>query len=328
MLRLVTAFTFMLSLAPSAFAIDGDVMLTISVLKQDDNRVQLEIRTNLPAGTNLVLTVEEQMEGGFLEQSKCIVSDDGIFESETFGVKARLKDGLYFARASMPIPQVQPDHVKLIIGPNGENLKGSLVENGSFGITVSQSKAFSIGVNADEAQAARQNEADAASAALKRKTCVLLQELLTFKDEPELKEYGFASGGPYRKWFESVDALRSSTPRGARHPIPFKVRCAPNDLLVIGLDFMQQGDTDFTRERLPELKSWIGYEDFLKSDVTTRTSKPKSRTWHDVTGKFRVDATLVKKTRTHVSLRRSDGKVIHVPIEKLSAADREYASRQ
>ncbi|WP_442511801.1 SHD1 domain-containing protein [Novipirellula sp. SH528] len=157
---------------------------------------------------------------------------------------------------------------------------------------------------------------------------MLLQQLLKFKDEPKFKEYGFAIGGPYNKWLKSVESLRDSTPTGLRSPIPFEVRTTPSDLLIIGMDFMREGETDFTRRRLPELKDRIGYAAFLNPKPTEETAKPKTRTWHDLTGKYSVDATLVKKTETHVVLRKADGKTVQVPIAKLSAADVKFASGQ
>jgi hypothetical protein len=45
----------------------------------------------------------------------------------------------------MPIPRVQPDSVKKLIGDNGEKLSGPLVESGSLGVTVSAEKEFTIG---------------------------------------------------------------------------------------------------------------------------------------------------------------------------------------
>ena len=334
MSRLLSALAFTLSLAGSAFALDGDVTLTLKVAKQKDNRVQLSGKTNLPPGTKVMLSVEEKMDNGFMGQSSCFIADDGTFESESFGPNGGLSHGRYVANATMPIPAVQPANVKRIIGDKGEKLTGPLVEKGTFGVTVSQTTAFSIGENADEAQAARKQEADAATAALKQKTCVLLQQLLKFKDDPKFKEYGFAIGGPYNKWLKSVESLRDSTPTGLRNPIPFVVRTAPGDLLILGMDYMQKGETDFTRQRLPELKKTIGYDDFLnpkaKSIAKTKTKKPtsESRTWHDSTGKFSVDATLVATTETHVVLRKTDGKTVQVPITKLSAADVEFVNRK
>lgn len=334
MLRLLATLTFTLSLAASSFALDGDVTLTLHVATENGNRVQLSGKTNLPTGTKLMLSVTEQMEDGFLGQSSCLVSDDSTFKSGFFGPTDGLADGRYIANATMPISAAQTGKVKLVIGGKGEKLKGPLVVESSLGPTVSQTTAFAIGENADEAQAARKKEAEAATSALKRNVCVLLQQLLKFKDEPKFKEYGFAIGGPYNKWLKSVELLRDSTPIGLRNPIPFVVRTAPHDLLILGMDFMQQGETAFTRRRLPELKQTIEYAAFLtpaikpNAKATPQATKTESRTWRDLTGKFSVVASLVEKTKTDVVLRKTDGTTVQVPLAKLSAADVEFASRQ
>lgn len=50
------------------------------------------------------------------------------------------------------------------------------------------------------------------------------------------------------------------------------------------------------------------------------------RTWKDATGAFQIRATLVKAEEGKVHLLKSDGKTIVVPLDKLSAADREFVS--
>ena len=52
--------------------------------------------------------------------------------------------------------------------------------------------------------------------------------------------------------------------------------------------------------------------------------KTKLRTWKDATGKFSVQAVLVRVLGKQVVLRRTDNKEISVPIAKLSATDRQY----
>ena len=48
------------------------------------------------------------------------------------------------------------------------------------------------------------------------------------------------------------------------------------------------------------------------------------RKWTDTTGKFTVDAELVDSTNETVHLKKRDGQVIALPLEKLSGADQEY----
>jgi hypothetical protein len=49
-----------------------------------------------------------------------------------------------------------------------------------------------------------------------------------------------------------------------------------------------------------------------------------SRTWRDSTGKFEIKATLVKQEAGAIQLKRDDGRLITVPIDRLSKEDREH----
>ncbi|MDP1564554.1 MAG: SHD1 domain-containing protein [Pirellulaceae bacterium] len=48
------------------------------------------------------------------------------------------------------------------------------------------------------------------------------------------------------------------------------------------------------------------------------------RTWTDATGKFKVEATIFELTETEVKLLKKDEKVVTIPLEKLSEADRAH----
>ena len=52
------------------------------------------------------------------------------------------------------------------------------------------------------------------------------------------------------------------------------------------------------------------------------------RTWSDSTGKFKLQATLVNNTAGTVRLEKEDGKIISLPVSKLSKADQRYLSRR
>lgn len=52
------------------------------------------------------------------------------------------------------------------------------------------------------------------------------------------------------------------------------------------------------------------------------------RTWTDSTGKFKIEARFVAVEETEVVLARDDGTTLRVPLEKLSALDREYAENR
>ena len=54
----------------------------------------------------------------------------------------------------------------------------------------------------------------------------------------------------------------------------------------------------------------------------------KTRTWHDVTGTYAIEATLVSSADGKVTLKRTDGKELTLPLSKLSAEDQEFVEKQ
>ncbi|MCM2374542.1 SHD1 domain-containing protein [Aporhodopirellula aestuarii] len=60
------------------------------------------------------------------------------------------------------------------------------------------------------------------------------------------------------------------------------------------------------------------------SAPSTQPSLGPERQWSDQTGKFKIDAQLVKQEDGKVFLRRADGRTIEVPISKLSRSDQSY----
>ena len=168
---------------------------------------------------------------------------------------------------------MQPPSVQAIIGENGQNLTGALVEKGILGVTVSRQAEFVIGAEPDAAQKARKKEADRATAELKKQLCIYLEQLLEFKDDANFKHFGFGLGGPYNKWLKSNEALRDAQPTGS-HPISILLRAAPGDLRMVGMEYMRKGETDYTRQMVPELKDTIDYADYLADKKSGATAKP------------------------------------------------------
>lgn len=58
------------------------------------------------------------------------------------------------------------------------------------------------------------------------------------------------------------------------------------------------------------------------------SASAEGRTWRDKTGKFSIGAELVESERTPGGLKSKDGKVVRVPIDRLSDQDRQFVGRK
>jgi hypothetical protein len=61
--------------------------------------------------------------------------------------------------------------------------------------------------------------------------------------------------------------------------------------------------------------------------ATMETAKAETRTWSDLTGKFKIDASFISLVDGKVNLRRADGKTLSVPLDKLSTADQAFVKQ-
>jgi len=64
-----------------------------------------------------------------------------------------------------------------------------------------------------------------------------------------------------------------------------------------------------------------------KGDKAAGAAAPAMRTWRAAAGAFTVRATFVELESDNVTLKKADGRIIRVPLEKLSKVDQEYAKR-
>ena len=58
------------------------------------------------------------------------------------------------------------------------------------------------------------------------------------------------------------------------------------------------------------------------------SASAETRTWKDKSGKFSIQAELVESDGTAVTLKKADGKVIKVPVDRLSDEDRQFLESQ
>ena len=67
-----------------------------------------------------------------------------------------------------------------------------------------------------------------------------------------------------------------------------------------------------------------GLKIFRKREPNSKPSKDKTRIWHDRTGQFRVEAEYLGMRDGKLSLHKTNGVIIEVPVEKMSPADITY----
>lgn len=76
-----------------------------------------------------------------------------------------------------------------------------------------------------------------------------------------------------------------------------------------------------------ELLFFAAIQQMARQDaVASPPGQPQVRTWTDHTGKYRTEAAFVESKDGKVTLRKKDGTVLNVPLEKLSDADQQYVN--
>jgi hypothetical protein len=64
------------------------------------------------------------------------------------------------------------------------------------------------------------------------------------------------------------------------------------------------------------------------SETAASAGDQEMRTWHDASGKFEIEATLVSLKDQTVTLKKKDGRTIRVPLKKLGAEDQKFIREQ
>ncbi|MGB6043618.1 MAG: SHD1 domain-containing protein, partial [Pirellulales bacterium] len=127
----------------------------------------------------------------------------------------------------------------------------------------------------------------------------------------------------------STPKLRTWTDRSGRFSIDAefagaaagKVRLRKADGSTITLPIDRLGD-----DSQAWIKEHAGNKDRPATGAATPTGS-KVRKWSDVGGRFSIEAELLGVSAGKVRLRKSDGSVVTVALEKLSQADREFISK-
>jgi hypothetical protein len=85
------------------------------------------------------------------------------------------------------------------------------------------------------------------------------------------------------------------------------------------------GWPDSSDEIVPRSRLRIEATELAKAQAAQPNASLGLRTWTDASGKFKVEAELLGVQEGKVRLKRPNGKEVTIPIDKLSAADREIA---
>ena len=80
----------------------------------------------------------------------------------------------------------------------------------------------------------------------------------------------------------------------------------------------------YAKARLAEITG----EPVADDPPSARPASPEYRTWTSSGGGFKIEAVLVSVTDGVAQLKRRNGKILLVPLSKLSAADRKFAAKQ
>jgi hypothetical protein len=208
--------------------LDKGVVLTFRIETNGTRRPTIVGETNLPDGTDLMISIDSRTTR-YNAGSKALVQG-GLFESETFSKDdSGLEAGQYTAEVSMPVAFVQSQSVRTVIGEKGENLKGSLVEQGNLGVTVSRKQPFQL--KADGSIVLAENKAGLATA--QKNAFAILEQLkrleLLGRGMESLRntqsiENARACGDLMQARQPMADELRS---RAEVLPRPFSVWLAP-----------------------------------------------------------------------------------------------------
>lgn len=152
--------------------LDKGVVLTFTIETNGTRRPRIAGDTNLPDGTDLMISIDSETTR-YNASSKAVVQG-GHFQSETFSKdNSDLEAEQYTGEVSMPVALFQSPSVRAVIGEKGEHLKGSLVEQGNLGVTVSRKQPFQI--TADGSIVLVDNKAGLATA--KRNAFAIFEEL-------------------------------------------------------------------------------------------------------------------------------------------------------
>ena len=237
---------------PKVAALSTGVVLTIAVRDTDTRRPVVIGETNLPEQTELMVSVEGVQ--GFRGQAEAVVQS-GRFAAGPFGPSDGLPDGTYDAEVMMPIPAVQPEAVRSLIGSDGELLKGKLVHRDGIGTSVEKTVKFVLGKDAASAAKAdvqavadQLKEVKAIEAELQDLLKIGTGELRRLRSSGDLTR----CGNLMREKQPRARALRA---RAMELPLPYRLIAEPATHMELCVSCMEGDSCQLAKQTLREVKA-------------------------------------------------------------------------
>ncbi len=131
------------------------------------------------------------------------------------------------------------------------------------------------------------------------------------------------SSRPTSNWKRELLLPSAGASSGNLSPSCARTRTAAS--MSVGTTGQSAFDSDIAREQLI-IENKTVRKLRRKPAAATDDLKTVLRTWTDVTGKHKIEATLVSKTDSEVTLKTDAGREITLPLEKLSEEDRALLS--
>lgn len=123
--------------------LEDGVVLKATVGENPGRRPTVSGESNLPDGTEGIASIQSKTTKK--EGSDKFTVQGGRFEAGPFSDGGQgLAPGNYTLDVTIAIAQVQPSQVKAVIGQNGENLRGPLVDRDDIGTSVQLSQDFRL----------------------------------------------------------------------------------------------------------------------------------------------------------------------------------------
>ncbi len=315
------------------------VLLSVQAKIQDDKRIVVAGKTNLPADTELMISVEDAVSANGACQTKSSVLSDGTYQSEPLGQLSGLEDGWYIASVTMPIAMTQPEHVRRTIGATGDILSGPLVKRvGTFGATVSAEAKFVVGDdNAATIQAVRLKKELDEYKHFAAQIEDLFARLETIKNERMVEDTSTFSnaqiGTTSRDFWDAIDAALDRVDDSiGMTPAGFYLKEPLADIMTMWMNV--KDETKYGEARLQYIENFKVLEESIRERESklinvertkdTSAEDAKFRTWTSASGKFSIEAAIVSSANGVVTLKNRQGKQITVDLKKLSDADRVF----